>query len=80
MGQVTFSKDNITTPAPITWKRISDSVKYFLVGLMGLMATTDMVGTKTKNIIIAVSSLVIILLKSVDMGLGVAPVEQPKDV
>jgi hypothetical protein len=79
MPDVKFGPSQINNPTPKAWSRVSTSIRYFLVSMTGLVAATDLIPAKTAKILTLTISGVILLLKAIDMGLGVqSEGEQPK--
>ena len=56
------------TPGQLLYLRISESLRYFLVGAMGLVATlpSDIVSSKATAVTTIVLSAVILLVKALD--------------
>lgn len=72
MQNVTFNpRRNYRRPAPKTWKKISDALKYFFVGASGILAPSEFLPPVAKGITILVLSLLVLMLGSIDMALGV---------
>lgn len=76
--KVTFGINNASSPAPVIWKRISDSIKYFLVGYMGLIPSAGVYTPDKIAHILFWCGIVIFALKAVDMGLGVKVEDESK--
>lgn len=68
-----WSVKNFSSPTPKTWGRISTSLRYFLVGIIGLVSATDIIPPSKSKLWTLVLSGIILLLKSIDMGLGISP-------
>ena len=68
----TFSTKNYNKKTPQIWGRVSTSLRYFLVGVIGTISATDIINPAHVKISVLVMSLLILALKSVDLGLGVS--------
>lgn len=79
MAKVKFGASQINNPTPVLWERISSAIRYFLVGAITTISATDIIPDKTVKYITLSCGLAILLLKAIDMGLGVQPAEIKED-
>lgn len=75
---IKFGVSQMGNPTPKIWERISTSLRYFLVSLIGLISATDVIPPTKSKLIILGMSVLILLLKSIDMGLGISDEGQAK--
>ena len=68
----TFNPKNYNKKTPQIWSRVSTSLRYFLVGVIRTISATDIIDPPHVKISVLVMSLLILALKSVDLGLGVS--------
>jgi len=52
------------------WSQFSTGLRYFLVGIIGLISATDIIPILNIKIYTLILSAIIILLKSIDISLG----------
>jgi hypothetical protein len=56
----------------MTWKQLSTGIRYFLVGIIGLISATDVIPSTKIKLYTLVLSGAIILLKSIDIAKGIS--------
>jgi hypothetical protein len=57
----------------LSWTSISEGLRYFFVGVIGLVAPVDLIPQDTRTWLIVGLSAAIIGLKSIDKGRGIEP-------
>lgn len=73
-GEVTFmNKDAFNNPAPVKMKRIIKALNYFCVGLMGLVAGTDLFSGRQVKIIVFIMAAFVLAIGSLEIFFGVKP-------
>jgi hypothetical protein len=60
------------------WPRISEALRYFFVGTITAISGTDIIPEVTAKYSVFALGLVILGLKSIDMGVSEKPRSQPK--
>lgn len=72
MPKTTFRISNHNKPAPKIWGRISTASRYFLVSVMTMLPGAEIMSADRLKITMFAMGMVILLLKSIDLGLGVS--------
>lgn len=71
MAEVNFGLNQLNNPTPKVWSRISTSLRYLCVSGITLISATDFLPATKMKLFCFVLGGFILVLKSVDMGLGV---------
>lgn len=77
MADVKFGLAQINNATPKLWGRISSSIRYFAVSAIALFSAADFIPQAKQKWIIFGTSMFILLLKAIDMGLGVQESDTP---
>lgn len=57
----------------VKWTNVSEGLRYFFVGVIGLVAPVDLIPQDTRTWVIVGLSVAIMALKSVDKARGLEP-------
>jgi hypothetical protein len=75
MSDVKFGLNQVSNPTPKVWGRISTSLRYLCVSGITLISGTDFLPANKMKMFCFVLGGFILVLKAVDMGLGVSEPE-----